>query len=168
MVEVTEQGVVDIDRASACGKLLVTRSPSPATPSAACSPRRVCAAVSVSQTALRDLLRPGLDQRSSPGGEVISEFDGNLVRDAEANAPAVGVDGRGRLSEPPALYSRSYYVCPNGHWSIADSDAKILPCNSCTQIAERDYEIIERPSRASRAEVGGCDPGMDAPRVGGS
>jgi hypothetical protein len=111
---------------------------------------------------------PGLDQGSSRGGQVISEFDDNVVRDAEANAPAVGVDGRGRLSERPALFRRSYYVCPNGHWSIADSDAKILPCNLCTQIAERDYEIIERRSRASRAEVGGCAPGMDVPRVGGT
>jgi len=74
----------------------------------------------------------------------------------------------GALSERPTLFRRSYYVCPNGHWSIADSDAKILPCNLCTQIAERDYEIIERRSRASRAEVGGCDPGMDVPRVGGT
>ena len=54
----------------------------------------------------------------------------------------------GALSERPTLFRRSYYVCPNGHWSIADSDAKILPCNSCTQITERDYEIIERRSRA--------------------
>jgi hypothetical protein len=99
---------------------------------------------------------------------VISEFDDNVVRDAEANVLRWAATAEGVFPNGPPLFRRSYYVCPNGHWSIADSDAKILPCNSCTQIAERDYEIIERRSRASRAEVGGCDPGMDVPRVGGT
>jgi len=89
---------------------------------------------------------------------VISKFDDDVVRDAEANVLQWASAAEGVFPNGSPLFRRAYYVCTNGHWSIADSNAKILPCNSCPQIAERDYEIIERRSRASRAEAGEVQP----------